>query len=519
MKRIDFDRLLDGGKLGARPLAAWGIAAFLAGLLLFANRLDFPSFYHPDEPTKVVQLRDNDRNFYHPLLLLNTAGLIHDLRGRPEASSDIVESGRLASALFTSAALSLAVMTALALAGVPGAVFVFLALGLQPDLFEIARYFKEDPALIFGLAAFCFAAVLFDRRPSRWRAAWIGMGCALALSGKYLGCLALPFGLWIVLARGPDRMGRLGGFLAGVTLTVLAVNWQILWEGGIFLKGFGGEMGRVQDRFDDTGAFHEKAWDRLSEGMSLPVLLFAALYAVAPLFRRKMPPASQWTLVLLPVAFAAVLFSASRSGGRYNAPILFLTGLCAAIAFGWIAAGLARRFPGRAGLIVGIWILGGGAILLASTGPEFLRVWTGLHSDPRLELVQVVEATPSAWLAEEYDVRLPNSVIPERFVDGLESTARRLNTPYQTRLPDLYSLQELRAMGVTHVALVWSSRRRNESETSAEKLAKMNETERTRATFYSQLVAKGELVWESRRGRPDHLCPALRLYRITDFPQ
>ena len=59
---------------GVRVLAL--VVLFIGALFFYTRHNDFPIFYHPDEETKGVQVVTGERNFHHPLLLLNTADLI-----------------------------------------------------------------------------------------------------------------------------------------------------------------------------------------------------------------------------------------------------------------------------------------------------------------------------------------------------------------------------------------------------------------------------------------------------------
>ena len=70
-----------------------------------------------------------------------------------------------------------------------------LAVALQEDLFEMAHYMKEDPALLFGLALALFAAHVWWRYPGRPALRFLAIACGLAASGKYLGSVAIFFAL------------------------------------------------------------------------------------------------------------------------------------------------------------------------------------------------------------------------------------------------------------------------------------------------------------------------------------
>ncbi|HSH39649.1 MAG TPA: hypothetical protein VK993_12785, partial [Chthoniobacterales bacterium] len=131
---------------------AIAVAIFLAAVWLYTRHHEFPFYYHPDEPTKVAQIRDGTRNFNHPLLLLNATDLARRLAGATADCQQIVELGRWCSALFAAAAAALFSWLGFNRFGVIGGVVSGFAILIQRRLYEHAHFMKEDVALLAGIA-------------------------------------------------------------------------------------------------------------------------------------------------------------------------------------------------------------------------------------------------------------------------------------------------------------------------------------------------------------------------------
>src|SRR3954452_17317582 len=54
----------------------------------------FPAMWHPDEPSKVHQIITNERDYYHPLLLLRATQLALAFTGARPTSEPVVLAGR-----------------------------------------------------------------------------------------------------------------------------------------------------------------------------------------------------------------------------------------------------------------------------------------------------------------------------------------------------------------------------------------------------------------------------------------
>ncbi|MGC1884812.1 MAG: hypothetical protein WA709_01690, partial [Stellaceae bacterium] len=189
---MTFSALKHAAVQTAAPL---GPALFLAilSLWVFTRNNDFPLDYHPDERGKVLQLIDptHTRNFNHPLLMLEAAAAVRDWLHIDNDERANVIAGRWASAALASIAVLTLAVAGYYAAGYQGLVICGSMAALCPPLNVYAHFFKEDTALVAGLAVAILGAtrlIATDQRSKQgFAAALMGVGCAAALSGKYVG--------------------------------------------------------------------------------------------------------------------------------------------------------------------------------------------------------------------------------------------------------------------------------------------------------------------------------------------
>ena len=174
-------------------LGAWIMAAVLFALTLALDTRhnDFPYTYHPDEGGKVTQVLVGSRNYPSS----PAAAFDHDLRVArlafiPRQPQAIVQTGRWVSATFAAGSVAAFALLAWWNYGLLVGWGAGLAIALQEDLFEMAHYMKEDPALLFGLALALLAAHVWWRYPGRRSLRFLAIACGLAAAGKYLGIVA-----------------------------------------------------------------------------------------------------------------------------------------------------------------------------------------------------------------------------------------------------------------------------------------------------------------------------------------
>src|SRR5712692_1733644 len=81
------------------------LAVLFGSVFLYSRHNDFSSFFHPDEPSKAVQILRNTRTYLHPQLMLEATELALKLSGKaPELTvtgrREVTVTGRWVSALF-----------------------------------------------------------------------------------------------------------------------------------------------------------------------------------------------------------------------------------------------------------------------------------------------------------------------------------------------------------------------------------------------------------------------------------
>jgi len=99
---------------------------------------------------------------------------------------------------------------------------------VYPNVFSHDGFLQSETMAIFTVSLTVFLAYRYWQAPSRWRAAWVGVGCALAMLSRSELALLVPVLLAPLLWRTPDTSGgeRLRRIvLAGVATAVLVSPW------------------------------------------------------------------------------------------------------------------------------------------------------------------------------------------------------------------------------------------------------------------------------------------------------
>ena len=143
---------------------------FTGGMVLFTEHAKAPFYYHQDEPGKVLQVIHRRKNFHHPLLMLSTAevarkALLHG--GAEDDPQRVVEMARTIMAVFAAASSALLALVATRLLGLAAGLAVGLLTVTNPLHYELAHYFKEDPAFLFGIVSCACATHFYWTRRER----------------------------------------------------------------------------------------------------------------------------------------------------------------------------------------------------------------------------------------------------------------------------------------------------------------------------------------------------------------
>ncbi len=531
------------------PLHAWLMAAalFIGSFILFTRHHDFPYSYHPDEGGKVTQIIQGIRNYHHPLLLLSATDIASRVGFVPRTPQAIVETGRGVSAAFAAGTVAALALLAWLRYGALAGWGAGLAVALQAELFETAHYLKEDPALVFGLALSLLAAQCWWRAPDRRTLRFLAIACGLAAAGKYLGIVALALALPLVIwhraaAAALDRRARLKLFAIVFGLTFLAANLPLFATK--LSSPFRSIRNEVQGVAEGSRGLTRQAphaeYLRMLRTDTPPVVaILAGLYAAALLAtaRRRTPP--EWATLLFPLGYLALISCSPKIAPRYLLPVNALLPLLAV--FG--AAEIIRHFITPSSnwfRMSSIPVLGG--IGAAETGEGFVSlsrrrrtvsefvlaalagwiIWSELprlresydgfrHDDPTA-VAEWIKANlpPDAVIAEDHRVNLS----PTK-AEGFSAAARVPQKVLDANFaPDLGTVDELLAKGVTHIAVCRQSYGRYFSdETQAQTSGKTSYDHRRE--FYGRIFRQGVLVKEWPRGTISYLQPGIKLYRIA----
>lgn len=486
---------------------AWLIALVfgLASFALFTRHNEFPFYYHTDEPSKVTQVLTTQRNFHHPLLLLESTEAALVLTGAPRDPQSVAKAGRTVSAFY--AAVAVVALTLLAwshggpiAAGLAGALLV-----THPVIFELAHYMKEDCSLLAGVAV-CFLGVqLYTRRPTLLRAALTGGAAGLACSSKLIGIGVAAVALLVVLAT--PRHGRRGDwraaaiFLGSALLVFGFINADALRQLSGVQGGLDNEFKRIDEMTKERqGTVKIKYLSKFGRVISWPLLLGAGFWIYHRWRQRREQSLATWALIVFPLLFAAVLSVAPVTKERYLLPVFALFCVLGALGIVELAAIRPFRFARvAAGALA--------ALAIAWHLPKLITYSREFALDDRRDL--------AAWIREN----LPTdaTIIHDRRVrfDYAQKVGQPIDRiPQQARRPKRYlnefgPLEELRGRGVKYAVLC-----EPDYETALRPREKKDPRLDEVQQFYQQLMAEGRLLWARPSGRILYLHPGLQLYEL-----
>lgn len=499
----------------------WALSVVLAtvALIFFTTHNSFPFFYHPDEGTKIDQILEHERDWKHPQLLL-TASEIGVLLTRPgESKQAVVEVGRTASALFGAAAVAALTWLGFYQRGVLGGLAGGTMSLLTVPLLIATHYMKEDAALMMGLAAFLVAAWRYGHRPSAGNQIFLGIACALAVSGKYAGGITLvivaPL-LWVTPVRetAEPRIARVRRFLVTFVLTCLVLNYAVFQYWDTVFQGVAYELKHiVTDHHGLKTSGTLEVYGHLLLREITPLmwgLVIGHLLYMAGTFRRR--TVAEWIVTAFPFGYGLLLCCFPITNERYLMPVVVTLSYLAGL--GVIDSAkivIPSRVPGGAWLR-GAVILAGLAGVAVSVWPRYEACLNEFASDPRRELAALVVANVphDAVIAQDAAVHLQRA---GGLRDGDVSPAAR-RVKESRWVADLGPLDELRRQGVTHVAVIGSFYGRF-FDNARVPSARGQDDYLRRRRFYQELFETGEQIWRRPAGMIEVLTPELRLYALS----
>ena len=474
----------------------WSMAAvfFLLALVFMGRNLDFSAFAHPDERNKIAQIIEGRYNFNHPLLMLNTVKVATEAVDKAQDFEFVKLAGRWSSVIFASLSVGLLVLVTGRLYGA----FIAAASGVfllsNPHLFDLAHYFKEDPALLFGISLSLFAMLCFSLQPSLYAAIFLGLATSCAVSGKYAGALVLPFSAFLVFKCSQNRTRDLLFMLAACGAGFLLINLPAFLALGSASNSLDREIGLLTGTKNEVsrsvphGVYSNVYWQS-----STPVLIgLLAIYAFSLVRRRFRLTPMEWVMVLLPVVYILILSFLSRTNHRYFLPAAALLACLS-------AAGLVPVLQFKKGKWIALLLIAGS---VAWQAPRLYHAYVGFtqhHQTEALEFLRT-QLPPESKIMEDKRVYFPP------YDD--KSIVRRNVLPSDT-------LESLRLEGFTHVIVTSrmyggffkkSSKPAKEGAEDFEKIKK----------FYETLFERGTLIKEWSMGGNQYLASPLRIYSIEN---
>jgi hypothetical protein len=513
-----------------KPIVGGGALAVvfsLSSLLIFTLHTNFPIEYHPDESGKAAQVivDSQPRNFNQPLMMLEAANVVRKTFGVASEPRTMVIAGRWTSAIFASIAVIALTLAGYWKAGLPAIALGGLTTALCPSLLVYAHYFKEDTALIVGIAIALAGAkaLVSTKRPmlQLGSAMILGIGCAAAASGKYVGLVVvLPSLAAVAIAPVPKWWVipvRIVLFLASAAVAVMAINARA------FASFFPPRLLEIA-REQIVTEFHHGTTGHDYLALNVPnfyclriaaselmphIWVFIAVGLAAVIARRKV---TRWGVVLgaFLATFIAALSYNTIPFGRYALPLTVL--------FYFLAAQLISmaimQLP-RGGQRNAAWISCVAAAVIFQ-GYQCVNFTNQFRDDSRQRLREwiALNIPQGSVVIEDRYVLSEGPGDPERFPNQAEL---RANIQRRFLAADAApSLEAMEAGGVEYVAVAETNYDRFFEPGAHGLFPRESEFEQRRA-FYADLFARGELIWYSKPSPPTHayVNPELRLYRIS----
>lgn len=486
------------------------VAALLLGGGFWLNTLGngFPYYYHPDEARKVRQVLTGERNFNHPLLMLSSDEFVWNAFGKETQHQAVVELGRFTSALFCAAGTVAFLSAAWLWAGPVAGLTTGILLTCHHQIFELAHYMKEDPALYFGVGLSCLALICHCRKPRGISAAGMGIAGGLAASGKYLGAMLLIPSIVAVAAAARGKKSakpwrHVIFLIVAAAIVFTAINWRLFAEWGTFRQSFGKEMELVATgQGDVTRRVPHAIYLNIFVSNTTPVVWVLIAACFATLWLRKTDRLFTCIVVGTALAWLLLMSFSPKTNDRYFLP---LTGLFYLMAGGGAAFLWENSRGWKRGSVV--------ALLLTGLVWQAIEMWDyarAFRHDDRVEL--------AAWIRENiptsdtiaYDARVN---LPD------EEVYKDLQNPLPHRLLREQYVADLAAKpggfaaeNVKYVVVSETAYGRFFLESLRPKAGQSAEFER-REMFYRKLREQKPL-WSRPRGTVLYLHPGLEVYAI-----
>jgi len=491
-------------------MSRWLLAVLLlaAGLWLNTRNNRFPYYYHPDEEKKVEQILTGERNFNHPLLMLSTVDAVWKISGEPAEPQRVVNLGRWVSAIFASLGTMFFAMAAWSWRGGLAGVLTGVLLTLNHQVFELAHYMKEDPALYLGVGMFAWMVILYWQKPGAIRALTLGAAVGLAFSGKYLGIILLiPAVALIVSQAKSKKMREIAWLFFGLVLIFSAINFPLFANIDTFQTSFSKEMDwALKGQKELTRRVPHSIYLNIFVRNTTPVIwILLGLFLYQLWQQRKTKDLLAWCLLGTLFGWLLLLSFSPKTNDRYFLPltglVYLLTG-AGAVSFykqGWFCTRTRVAFL---------------AILFASgaawDGARTMRFAEAFSRDDRADLTAWIIGNIPATETIAYDARvnLPDEEEHHELANPLPHRLFR-----ETFVADIGTRNELLGKGVNYVIISESSYGRFFLDSLRPKAGQDLDFER-RAAFYRELKTQ-QPIWKRDRSEVLYLHPGLEVYALA----
>ena len=472
----------------------WKTAVLLLALSVFllGRKLDFGGYVHADEPNKVHQITQDKYNFNHPLLMLHSVKLYAKAAGISGDYNSVIIAGRWSSVIFSALAIALLVLVTGRLHGVLSGAAAGILILFTPLFYELAHYFKEDPALIFGLSLSLLAMQFYGEKPCLVRAAMLGAACGVAVSAKYTGLIILPFAVYAVFAA--RRKGDLLTVASFAILIFALINLPMVTSPEIWKSRVDLEVSRLNaTNVPNPRKIPHAEYFLVFNKYASPFLLaMIGVYLVGVWKRQFRLSPTEWSMLLLPTFYLVMLCFISTKTERYVLPASVLFACVA-------AAGLRPLLSLKHGKVAA------GLLLAAAMAWQVPRVYSedSVFSSKRHEEVL-------AYL----ETKLPSSakVLVDNY-QTLEPARRPTPEIRQRTLEPHETLDSLRRDGFTHI-LITAKRYPMFYPDSRRASGLTPEQDTNMRSLYDGIFQSGRLVRSWEKGKSKQLEPEFRLYEL-----
>lgn len=471
---------------------------------------DFSISFHPDEDGKVDQVQRDYRNYNHPLLMLEATQWAAEWRHVPNEQTPILITGREVSAVMAALGVVGFTLAGYFAADLPGMILCSLATGLCPSLLIYAHYMKEDASLAGGIGVTVAGmAWVWNRRTAVGQLLGpmlAGAGAALAVSGKYVGAMAIAgallavvFAPWRRWYWWPIRVVLMAVFAVGVTA---AINHRALEHWDKFLAGFNREY--EHGTTEHSGVMLPRPsrfiYDVAVMETQPHVKVFAVALLLAIVTLRR-----GWTGDLISLVFTLICLATLSMGAipfhRYGLPVVVLTHFLAGLgAARWVLQLAKRRALFWPALVLAIalfgWAQGARSAdfnhQIVDDSRYRLREWARTHLRPYSRVIE-----DSYALLEDSDVKLA------------------LRGGGMSFAPHYGSLEDLR-LNRNYTIVVCDSNYDRYLIPYTQGGPGEEDGFQSRREWYQQLFREGKLLWQSKAEHPTYSFtnPEIRVYSI-----